>query len=72
MKKRPWLKWIGIVLCVAITVLIAIVFHHVKEANEAERAELREIAKEYEEIMRPLWSEKARLVVTAVTSWASI
>ena len=61
MKKRPWLKWIGIVLCAVITVLIAIAFYHVKEANEAERAELREVAKHYEEAIRPLWNEKAQL-----------
>ena len=61
MKKRPWLKWIGIILCVAMTIIIAIIFARVRRANEAERAELRRIAEEYEETMRPLWEEKARL-----------
>lgn len=61
MKKRPWLKYAGIVLCVVMAVIIAVIFEHVRRENEAERVELRKIAKEYEEIMRPLWNEKARL-----------
>lgn len=61
MKKRPWLKWGGIVLCAAIVVVIVMMFAYVRRVNEAERKELREISKEYEEIMRPLWNEKARL-----------
>lgn len=61
MKKRPWLKWVGIVLCVVMAVIIAVIFEHVRRENEAEREELRKISKEYEETIRPLWNEKERL-----------
>lgn len=61
MKKRPWLKWVGIALCAVMIVCIVIAFHRVKLENDAERAELRKLAQEYEEVMRPLWNEKARL-----------
>ena len=61
MKKRPWLKQAGIVLCIVMAVLIAVTFRSVRRRNEAEREELRRISKAYEETMRPLWNEKARL-----------
>ena len=61
MKKRPWLKWVGIALCAVMIACIVVAFHRVKSENDAERAELRKLAQEYEEVMRPLWNEKARL-----------
>ena len=45
MKKRPWLKRMGIILCVVMAMIIVIVFNRVRRVNEAERAELRKIAK---------------------------
>ena len=61
MKKRPWLKWVAIFLSLVMIGFMFHVFKEVKEANEAERAQLRVVAKQYEEVMRPLWDEKARL-----------
>lgn len=61
MKKRPWLKWVAIFLSLMMIGFMIYVFREVKEANEAERAQLRVVAKQYEEVMRPLWEEKARL-----------
>ena len=61
MKKRPWLKWVAIFLCIMMAAFILNAIKRVTDVNEAERAELRKIAKEYEQVMRPLWEEKARL-----------
>ena len=61
MKKRPWLKRVAIFLCMVMVICIFVVFKRVQEANEAERAQLRVIAREYDEVMRPLWEKKAQL-----------
>lgn len=61
MKKWLWLRQLGIILCVVMVVIIAVLFHRVRDANEAEREALAQISREYEETMRPLWKEKERL-----------
>lgn len=61
MKERPWLKRVGIILCLVMAVWIAVIFNNVRRENEMEREALRKLSKEYEETMRPLWKEKAQL-----------